>query len=135
MTDPADAGQHGAVTFTPELWAAFWSQPDSSRVGLLAADVVGHWPGDTEPVRGQDAYRARIAEVLDLVPDLRLDLAESAADSNCIFIHWVARRTGGAGALTFDGIDRILLDERGLVKDNLIRYDPDEFARLVRNRP
>jgi hypothetical protein len=117
--------------FSVELWAAFWAAPDPSRVGLLSTDdVVGDWPGDLAPVRGKEAYRDRIAKVLERVPDLHLEVAEHAESDECIFIHWVGRGTGAKGPFEIDGIDRILLED-GRVKENVIRYDPGKFDELV----
>lgn len=116
--------------FTVQHWAAFWANPDVDQVGLVAApDVVGDWPGET-PVKGVDAYRDRIAQVLRRVPDLHLAVAESAENGDVIFIRWVAYGTGANGPFQMDGIDRILLTE-GLVKENIIRYDSATFEALV----
>ena len=64
---------------------------------MFADDVVGDWPGDPEPVRGFAAYKARIAQLLDAVPDLTLEVAEHATNGNLIFIRWIARGTGAEG--------------------------------------
>ncbi|QPP05454.1 nuclear transport factor 2 family protein [Streptomyces bathyalis] len=120
--------------FNVGLWAGFWAKPDATRVMLLAEDVVGDWPGDPEPVRGREAYRDRIARLLELVPDLHLEVAEHAENDGCLFIHWVAHGTGESGPFVFDGIDRILLDEDGLVKETVIRYDPAVVAARVGGR-
>jgi hypothetical protein len=40
-----------------EMFAQFWSNPDPALVpAALTEDVVGHWPGVDEPVRGRDEY-------------------------------------------------------------------------------
>lgn len=128
-TETTDA--QAPTRFSVELWAAFWANPDPSRVGALSTeDVVGDWPGDPAPVRGKEAYRDRISQVLERVPDLRLEVIEHAEGENCLFIHWVARGTGRDGQFELDGIDRILL-EGGLVKENVIRYDSAAFESLV----
>jgi predicted SnoaL-like aldol condensation-catalyzing enzyme len=117
--------------FTVAHWSAFWAKPDASLAARVAIpEVVGDWPGDPAPVRGKDAYRDRIAQVLERVPDLHLEVAESAEDGDVIFIHWVAHGTGANGPFQMDGIDRILLED-GLVKENVIRYDAATFDALV----
>ena len=119
--------------FGVEHFAAFWDAPDVSRAALvLHPEITGDWPGDPEPVRGVDAYVERIAEVLDLVPDLRLEVLEHAAEGDVLFIHWLAHGTGRRGAFEFDGIDRIRIGEDGRVAENVIRYDTVRFDELVR---
>ena len=97
---------------------------------MFAEDVVGDWPGDPEPVRGFAAYRARIARLLDAVPDLTLEVAEHATNGNLIFIRWIARGTGADGAFEVTGMDRIRTED-GRVKENIIRYDTAALEATV----
>jgi hypothetical protein len=101
-----------------EGFARFWANPDAAVLPpLLAEDVVGHFPGDAEPVRGRDAYVAKIAQFLQLLPDLRLEVAEHATNGEFHFIRWIARATGARGLVQLTGIDRIRVHE-GLVTEN-----------------
>lgn len=106
-----------------ETFAAFWDNPDPSLVRhAVTDDVVGDWPGDPEPVRGAQAYADRIAQVLERVPDLRLEVAEHAANGEFVFVRWIAHGTGARGPIEgLSGIDRIRLRD-GLVAENIIRY-------------
>jgi hypothetical protein len=114
-----------------EHFAQFWAAPDPDLVKqAVTEDVVGDWPGDPAPVRGVDAYTARIKEVLDRVPDIRLDVAEHAANGEFVFVRWVAHGTGAKGPFEMSGIDRIRLRD-GLVAENIIRYDSKRFEELV----
>lgn len=112
-------------------FASFWSNPDPSLVKhAVTDDVVGDWPGDPEPVRGVQAYTDRIAQVLERVPDLRLEVAEHAQNGEFVFVRWIARGTGASGPFEFTGMDRIRL--RGdLVAENIIRYDSALLDELV----
>lgn len=133
MTEADSTAAPPAPTrFSVEYWAGFWGDPDPTRIGrLVAPDVVGDWAGDDEPVRGADAYRARIAQVLEQVPDLRLEVAEHAQNGNAFFIRWIASGSGVDGPFELDGIDRILVNDDGLVVNNVIRFDPAKLEALV----
>ena len=111
--------------FSVDQFARFWAAPDVARVApaMFAENVVGDWPGDPEPVRGFRAYQARVGALLDLVPDLTLEVAEHATNGNLIFIRWIARGTGADGPFELTGMDRIRTED-GRVKENIIRYDP-----------
>ena len=81
--------------FSAEFWAAFWAAPDAARAGdVLADDIVGYWQGDPTPVRGKEPYVGKIAELVGAVPDLKLELIDSATvDGDA------ARRAAGVPAL------------------------------------
>jgi hypothetical protein len=114
-----------------EQFAQFWSAPDPDLVRyVVTEDVVGDWPGDRKPVRGVDAYTERIRQVIDRVPGIRLEVAEHAANGDFVFVRWIAHGTGHGGPFEMSGIDRIRLRD-GLVAENIIRYDPQLFDRLV----
>jgi hypothetical protein len=121
--------------FSVENFAQFWAAPDASRVSaeLIHEDVVGDWPRAPEPVRGLDAYRDAIAGLLEVVPDLVLEVAEHATNGEYIFIRWIAHATGAAGPFEISGIDRIRVVD-GRVKENIIRYDSATFDALVNDR-
>lgn len=126
MTDIKTA----APKFSAEMWAAYWAAPTMSRgFDILADDIVGYWPGDPEPVRGIEAYTAKIAEILDTAPDLKLELIDSATvpgpaeGEELVYLHYVGEGTGPAGQFRIRGLDRVRSRD-GMVVENVIRYDP-----------
>ena len=125
MTDIQSASK-----FSAELFAAFWAAPDLSRgLNILADDIIGYWPGEEEPVRGIEAYTAKIAELLDAAPDLKLQVVDSAtvdgtvAGEQLVFLHYIGEGTGPAGPFRIRGLDRVR-SRNGMVVENVIRYDP-----------
>ena len=119
--------------FTVENFAAFWAKPqlDESAAAPLAEDVVGYWPGDEEPVRGREDYVGALVELLRLVPDLTLSVAESAENGEHLFIRWVAHATGANGQpIEHTGVDRIRVID-GKVVENRIFFDRAEFERKL----
>jgi SnoaL-like protein len=124
-----------APKFSAELFAAFWDAPDLSRgLTILADDIIGYWPGDPEPVRGIEAYTAKIAELLTAAPDLRLEVIDSAtvpgvaAGEELVFLHYIGRGTGPDGPFQIRGLDRVRTRD-GMVVENVIRYDPVFLAQ------
>ena len=116
--------------FSAQIWAAFWAAPDLTRgMNILADDIVGYWPGNPEPVRGIEAYTAKIAELLAAAPDLRLELldsatvAGSATDEQLVYLHYLGHGTGPDGPFQIRGLDRVRT-RNGMVVENVIRYEP-----------
>jgi hypothetical protein len=112
------------------MWAEFWAAPDLTRgMNILADDIVGYWPGNPEPVRGIEAYTAKIAELLAAAPDLRLELldsatvAGSATDEQLVYLHYLGHGTGPDGPFQIRGLDRVRT-RNGMVVENVIRYEP-----------
>lgn len=122
--------------FDPPGWsvdrfAAFWSAPDAGDVpALVTADVVGLWPGADEPVRGIEAYTQALRDLMALLPDIRLRVAEHAQNGEHVFVRWILRATGRKGVFEISGIDRIRLRD-GRVAENIIRFDADHLRRLA----
>jgi hypothetical protein len=107
---------------------AFWSNPVPALVpAVLTEDVVGHWPGRDEPVRGPEDYTSCIAAILAALPDLRLDVAEHAEAGEFAFIRWIMHATGSHGPFRLSGIDRVRVRD-GLVAENVVVFDTAAFA-------
>jgi len=109
---------------------SFWSRPDAEYIQrFLTKDVVGHWPGRTEPVRGPAAYAACIGGIIDALPGVRLRIAEHAVTGNLIFIRWIMHADGPAGPFQLTGFDRVR-GRRGKVAENIIVFDTAAFEQL-----
>lgn len=115
--------------FSSQMWAAFWAAPDESRIGdILADDIVGYWQGEPKPVHGRVAYTAKIVELITAVPDLRLELLDSATvdgsapGEQLVYLHYVGKGTGPDGPIVIRGLDRVRARD-GMVVENVIRYD------------
>jgi SnoaL-like domain len=121
--------------FSVERWAALWASPHPELAGrVVTPDVVGYWAGDARPVRGVTQYKQRIAALLELLPDLRLEVAEHARNGDVVFVAWNARGTGANGPLQLCGVDRIRLRD-GLIKEHLVFYDPALLKGAVKGAP
>ena len=130
MTDTQTASAPTTPKFSAEMFAAFWAAPDMSHgMEVLADDIIGYWPGDIEPVRGFQAYTQKIADLLVVAPDLKLEVIDSATvagpavGEELVFLHYVGHATGPDGPIEIRGIDRVRTRD-GIVVENVIRYDP-----------
>ncbi len=131
MSEGKQATPHTA-RWSLERYQAFWEKPDLSMMpDVLTQDIVGYWPGSPEPLRGLESYTARIAQLLELLPDLSLRVLEHAQNDDIVFIRWVASATGASGSRAeLIGVDRLRLRD-GLVAENIIHYDAGEFGKLL----
>jgi hypothetical protein len=123
-----------ASSITPRCWSIdgferFWSNPnrDSGIVAaVLTQDVVGHWSGRDEPVRGRTEYTRCISTLMDALPDMHLTVAEYAVSEEFVFIRWIMHAIGRHGPFELTGIDRVRL-RNGQVSENVVVFDTAAF--------
>ena len=119
------------MAYTAETFANFWERPElPAHSEDLHDDVIGYWPGSDEPVRGRDEYVGAVKELLARVPDLTLQVVESAQDGEYLFIRWIAHAMGAGGPIEHSGVDRIRIVD-GKVVENRIFFDRAEFERKL----
>jgi ketosteroid isomerase-like protein len=106
-----------------DRWAAFWAAPDPARVGeLAAADIELRYPGQPEPLRGLQAWRERVASIVERLPDVRLTVTAHATAGDVCFVSWRGTATAGGHPIAWEGIDRMRV-RNGLVVDSLVAFD------------
>src|SRR5690348_13510822 len=111
------------MTTFVQQWTDAWGAPDPARIGeLCAPDVELTWPGQTDPIRGQDAWRARVAAVLTRFPDLTLTPTAHTPRDDVVFISWRAEATVAGTRVSWPGIDRMRL-ANGVVAESLVTFD------------
>lgn len=112
-----------------EGFAAFWAHPDIDLVkAVLTDDVVGYWSGRDEPVSGTDDYTACIADLLNALPDVRLEVGECAETGPYTFVRWIMHASGANGPFTMTGVDRIRVRD-GKVDENYVIFDTAAFEK------
>ena len=111
-----------------EMFEQFWANPDPALVppDIFAADVVGDWPGLAEPVRGVADYAQRLTDLMAILPDMRLEVAEHAVNGEYTFIRWILSATGAHGRFDLSGMDRVHVRD-GQIVENVIRFDTAQF--------
>jgi hypothetical protein len=131
MTVAADRKAQLETLFAPRAWttelfAEFWTAPDLAFIpSIITDDVVGYWPGRT--VHGAEAYLSELTNLLELVPDLRLDVPEHTMKGDIGFSRWIMHGTGADGPFAMNGMDRTRVRD-GLVCENYVFFDSAEFA-------
>lgn len=115
--------------WTPALFAAFWAAPDPKWLPpMCAPNIVGHWPGATEPVRGPEVYVAVLEQLITALPDIRLEMPDHAMNGDVGFVRWVMHATGKHGPFQLDGVDCLHVRD-GLVVQNFINFDNTAFLQ------
>lgn len=122
--------QRAPRTWTVAGFESFWSDPqrDASVVpALISEDIVGHWSGVDEPVRGKAAYMHCIRSLIQALPGMHISVEEHATTGEFVFICWIMHAVGEHGAFELVGIDRVRTRE-GLVCENFVVFDTAAFV-------
>lgn len=103
-----------------DSFAAFWANPDPSRViSVLAPDVRAFWPFREEPFVGGDYVRP-IEELVKMVPDLVLTIEARGHGHGTNFLRWSGGGTLEGSRFSFEGVDALKCDRGGQVIENRI---------------
>ena len=117
-----------AQGWSPALFAEYWAAPDPAYLrDMVTDDVVGHWPG-AGTVEGPDAYISALEQLLAALPDIRLEVPDSAVDGDVAFVRWVMHATGVNGPFQMNGVDCVHTRD-GRVCENFINFDAAELRR------
>jgi hypothetical protein len=113
--------------WTPQgHFAEFWARPDAGRrVERKHEDVIGYWPGGVV-VRGRAEYNAQLVRLVTALPGLRLSVLEHATNGTITFIRWEATWEHAHGTGRFEGVDRLVVEQRK-IRENRILFDTSEF--------
>src|SRR4051812_22415631 len=77
-----------------ERFATVWGDGSPDMIDELAvADIVVAYPLFPEPVRGRDAFKAFLASVHRIYPDVRLIIHELIAENDKVVVRWTQRGT------------------------------------------
>lgn len=117
-----------AEGWSPALFAEYWAAPEASYLpDMVTDDVVGHWPG-AGTVEGPAAYIGALEQLLEALPDIRLEVPDFAVNGNVAFVRWVMHATGVNGPFQMNGVDCVHT-RNGRVCENFINFDAAEFRR------
>jgi hypothetical protein len=126
MTEQSNPPVDRAV-WSVERFERFWAKPDPALVpATLPDDVVGHWAGRDEPVRGKQPYTNCIAALVEALPGVSISAAEHASSAEFTFVRWIMHAVGENGPFELTGINLVRTRD-GLVTENWIVLDTAAF--------
>jgi SnoaL-like domain len=116
-------------------FAAGWLDPHPHAWDdLLAPDVQLEQPL-LESGTGIELWQRGLAQVLELLPDLRARVLRWAADGDELFIEVELSATLGGRPYAYRAVDRLTLDAGGRVTHRRSFLDPGPLALTIARRP
>lgn len=84
---------------------------------------------------GVEGFRELFRGILELFPDYEVRVEDWAARENVVFI-WVAHSTTiGGRRVGWAGVDRVVLNDEGLIEERIALFDPTEQLPALLRAP
>jgi uncharacterized protein (TIGR02246 family) len=126
---PLSALRPSPASAFAEEFARVWAAPRPELFPpLLQPGAATVWPGVGE-VRAED-YPEHIGRILELFPDLRLEVVDHAATADGVMIAWRAHATVNGEERAWSGVDRFVLRD-GRVAGGEITFDTAVVAEAI----
>lgn len=123
MTTPAAFVQH---------FREVWSAPTVERLDALTNPNVCYVQPLLPDVRGREAASTYWRRVFTLIPDLHIDVVNSAvSEDNVLYIEFRIIGTLGGKPVTWPAVDRYELDHLGRVQRRVLYCDSAQMAPAV----
>ncbi|TDH49544.1 nuclear transport factor 2 family protein [Mycobacterium talmoniae] len=115
-----------------ERFRQVWAAPTLERLDALTNPEVCYVQPLLPDVRGRDNAAAYWRRVFALIPDLHIDVVNSAVSADdMVYIEFRIHGTLGGRALSWPAIDRYELDEAGRVRRRVLYCDSLTMVRAV----
>ena len=133
-TDDAAPGQEAAADFV-KRFSDFWRAPVPERLDeLLAPDARLSAPM-IPTTSGFDAGKRSFAQLFELIPDMTAEVHRWGATSDGVLIEFTVRGTAGGSPISWESVDRFVLNEDGLASERFTYFDSLPLVLTLARRP
>jgi len=134
MASPVATMSIGEAELFVRVFAAFWSRPTlEGFLELMHPDVRLVQPL-APPAQGLREAAAWYRGVVDLLPDVRIDVERWSGTPEALFIEWTATATFGGRPVRWQAVDRFRLDG-GRVRERIAYFDALPLVGIILGRP
>lgn len=126
--------QDAAADFV-RRFAEFWRAPTPERlVTVLAPDARLSAPM-VPTTYGLQAGQEVFADLFELIPDMTAEVHRWGATSDGVLIEFTVRGRAGGAPISWQSVDRFVLDENGLANERFTYFDSLPLALTLMRRP
>jgi ketosteroid isomerase-like protein len=116
-------------------FAAFWRAPTSERLDtVLASDATLSAPM-VATTHGLEAGRRVFADLFELIPDMTAEVHRWGATADGVLIEFTVRGTAGGSPVSWESVDRFVLNEDGLASERFTYFDSLPLVTALARRP
>jgi hypothetical protein len=113
----------------------FWRAPDIERLDtVLAADARLSAPM-VPTTYGLEAGKRAFTELFAQIPDITAEVHRWGRTADGVLIELTVLGTAGGGPVSWDAIDRFVLNEQGLATERATYFDSMPLVFTIARRP
>jgi SnoaL-like domain len=116
-------------------FAEFWQAPAPERLDTVLAPNA-HLSAPMVPTTyGLEAGKRAFADLFDLIPDMTAEVHRWGATSDGVLIEFTVRGTAGGSPISWQSVDRFVLDDDGLATERFTYFDSLPLVLTLARRP
>lgn len=116
-------------------FAEFWRAPTPERLDTVVAPNARLSAPMVPTTSGLDAGKRAFADLFELIPNMTAEVRRWGTTADGVLIEFTVRGSAGGAPISWDGVDRFVLDEDGLATERVTYFDSLPLALAVARRP
>ena len=116
-------------------FAKFWQAPVPERLDTVLASTARLSAPMVPTTYGLDAGKQVFAELFELISDMTAEVHRWGATSDGVLIEFTVRGRAGAAPISWQSVDRFVLDENGLATERFTYFDSLPLVLTLIRRP
>lgn len=116
-------------------FAEFWQAPAPERLDTVLAPNARLSAPMISTTYGLEAGRQAFADLFELIPDMTTEVHSWGATADGVLIEFTVRGSAGGAPISWQGVDRFVLDENGLATQRFTYFDSLPLMLTLMRRP
>jgi hypothetical protein len=126
--------QDAAADFVTRF-VEFWRAPVTERLDTVLAPDTRLSAPMVPTTYGLEAGKRVFAELFELIPDMTAEVHRWGATADGVLIEFTVRGTAGGSPISWESVDRFVLDEHGLATERFTYFDSLPLVLSLARRP
>jgi ketosteroid isomerase-like protein len=127
-------GEDKAADFV-RRFTEFWQAPAPERLDTVLASNARLSAPMVPTTYGLEAGKQVFADLFELITDMSVEVHRWGATSDGVLIEFTVRGTAGGSRISWESVDRFVLDEDGLAIERFTYFDSLPLVLALALRP
>lgn len=124
----------GAADFV-KRFAEFWRAPVPERLDTLLAPNARLSAPMIPTTEGFEAGKQAFEDLFELISEMTAEVHRWGATSDGVLIEFTVRGNAGGSPISWESVDRFVLDENGLASERFTYFDSLPLVLTLARRP